>query len=46
MTLNKRTAKSRVLNEMMEMAQTLQTHDLIFKQDMAKMKLICEVPPA
>ncbi len=46
MTLNKRTAKNRVLNEMMEMAQALQTHDLISKQDMAKMKLICEVPPA
>lgn len=46
MTLNKRTAKNRVLNEMMEMAQALQTHDLISKQDMAKMKLICETPPA
>ena len=30
----------------MEMAQALQTHDLISKQGMAKMKLICEAPPA
>ena len=45
MTLNNRTAKSRVLKEMMEMAQALQTHELISKQDIAKMKLICEAPP-
>ena len=45
MTLNKPAAKNRVLDEMMEMAQALQTHDLISRQDMAKMKLICEVPP-
>ena len=43
---DKRTAKNRVLDEMMEMAQALQTHELISKQDMAKMKLICEAPPA
>ena len=46
MSLDKHTAKNRVLSEMMEMAQALQTHDLISKQDMAKMKLICEAPPA
>lgn len=45
MPLDKRSANSRVLAEMMEMAQALQTHDLISKQDMAKMKLICEAPP-
>ena len=38
-------ATNRVLEEMMEMAQALQTHELISKQDMAKMKLICEAPP-
>ena len=45
MPLDKRKLKNRVLDEMMEMAQALQTHDLISKQDMAKMKLICDVPP-
>ena len=29
----------------MEMAQALQTDELISKQDMAKMKLICKAPP-
>ena len=38
-------AKNRVLKEMMEMARALQTHALISKQDMVKMKLICEAPP-
>ena len=38
-------SKNRVLDEMMEMALALQNHDLISKQDMAKMKLICEAPP-
>lgn len=37
--------KNRVLDEMMEMAQTLQGHGLISKPDMAKMKLICQSPP-
>jgi putative transcriptional regulator len=46
MALNKRTPKNRVLDEMIEMAQALQAHELISKQDMAKMKLICEAPPA
>lgn len=47
MSLNKRTpkTKNRVLDELMEMAQALQAHALISKQDMAKMKLICEAPP-
>lgn len=40
-----RSAKNRVLEEMMEMAQALQTHALISKQDMARMKLICAAPP-
>ncbi len=39
------TEDSRILGEMLEMAQALQGHDLISKQDMAKMKLICETPP-
>lgn len=47
---NKKTAgttteESRILDEMLEMAQALQRHALISKQDMAKMKLICEAPP-
>lgn len=43
---NKKPAeKNRVLDEMMEMAQALKGHDLISKQDMAKMKLICQSPP-
>ncbi len=51
MTVNTRKAKSlsaktRVLHEMMEMAQALQAHELISRQDMARLKLICEVPPA
>ena len=45
MSRNKPTAKSRVLEEMMEMAAALQPHALISRQDMAKMKLICEAPP-
>lgn len=50
MSLNDRTTKPqsdnrRVLDEMMEMAHALQDHELISKQDMVKMKLICEAPP-
>ena len=45
-TTKTHSAKNRVLEEMMEMARALQTHALISKQDMAKMKLICEAPPA
>ena len=45
MPLDKRKPKNRVLDEMMVMALALQTHDLISKQDMVKMKLICEAPP-
>ena len=45
MILDARKPKNRVLDEMMEMAMALQNHDLISKQDMAKMKLICEAPP-
>ena len=45
MANKKPTEKNRVLNEMMEMAQALQGHELISKQDMAKMKLICQSPP-
>ena len=37
--------QSRILDEMMEMAQALQGHALISRQDMAKMKLICQTPP-
>lgn len=44
-TIKTRSAKSRVLEEMMEIAQALQAQALISKQDMAKMKLICEAPP-
>lgn len=45
MANKKPTEKNRVLNEMMEMAQALQGHELISKQDMAKMNLICQPPP-
>ena len=45
MSANSRSAKSRVLDEMLEMARALEPHGLISKQDMAKMKLICEAPP-
>lgn len=37
--------ENRVLNEMLEMAQALQGHALITKQDMAKMNLLCQSPP-
>ena len=37
--------QSRILDEMMEMARALQGHQLISRQDMAKMKLICQTPP-
>ena len=30
---------------MLEMVHAMQRHDLISKQDMVKMKLICEAPP-
>ena len=45
MSKKKPTNQNRVLDEMMEMAQALQGHELISKQDMAKMKLICQTPP-
>jgi hypothetical protein len=37
--------ENRIVDEMLEMAQALQGHALISKQDMAKMKLICQSPP-
>ena len=39
------TGSGRVLDEMMEMALALETHQLLSKQDIAKMKLICHSPP-
>lgn len=45
MTARKTAEKNRVLDEMLEMAQSLQGHGLISKQDMVKMKLLCESPP-
>ncbi len=45
MANKKPTEKNRILDEMMEMVQALQGHELISKQDMAKMKLICQSPP-
>ena len=45
MTNTKMTEETRILDEMLEMAQALQGHALISKQDMAKMKLICQRPP-
>ena len=40
-----KTEDTHILDEMLEMAHAMQRHDLISKQDMAKMKLICEAPP-
>ncbi len=45
MTRKKTTEKNRILAEMQEMAQSLQGHGLISKQDMARMNLICQSPP-
>jgi putative transcriptional regulator len=46
MTKKKITEENRIFDEMLEMAQALQGHALISKQDMAKMKLICQNPTA
>jgi putative transcriptional regulator len=45
MASKKSTEETRIFDEMLEMAQALQGHALISKQDMAKMKLICQSPP-
>ena len=45
MTRKKTTEENRILAEMQEMAQSLQGHSLISKQDMARMNLICQSPP-
>lgn len=45
MTRKKTTEENRILAEMQEMAQSLQGHGLISKQDMARMNLICQSPP-
>ncbi|WP_396432349.1 helix-turn-helix domain-containing protein [Limnohabitans sp.] len=45
MTNKKATKESRILTEMLEMADALHGHALISKQDMAKMQLICQSPP-
>ncbi len=45
MSNRKITEKNRVLSEMMEMALALQGHELISKQDFAKISLICKKPP-
>ena len=45
MSLNQRNAKTRVLDEMMEMAHALHKHDLLSKPGMAITKLLCEAPP-
>jgi putative transcriptional regulator len=37
--------ETRVIDELLEMARALQGHTLISKQDMARMKLICQSPP-
>ena len=43
---NKKTLKeNRILSEMLEMAQALQGHALITKQDMTKMNLLCQKEP-
>jgi len=45
MSSRKANEENRILAEMLEMAQALQGHALISKQDMAKMQLICQSPP-
>ena len=45
MSNKKATEENRILTEMLEMAQALQGHALISKQDMATMQLICQRPP-
>ena len=45
MTNKQMTEENRILQEMLEMAQALQGHALISKQDMAKMNLLCQSPP-
>lgn len=45
MTNKKMLEENRVLNEMLEMAQALQGHALITKQNMAKMNLLCQKVP-
>lgn len=45
MSRTKPTDGDRILSEMMEMAQLLHGQQLISKQDMAKMNLICQSPP-
>lgn len=45
MPSKKTTEENRILTEMLEMSEALEGHALISRQDMAKMKLICESPP-
>ncbi len=45
MTKKRSTGEVRIFDEMLVMAQALEGHALISKQDMAKMKLICQSPP-
>ena len=45
MAQKKPAEQNRILDEMMEMAKALETHSLISKPDMARMKLICQAPP-
>ena len=45
MSNKKTTEENRILAEMLEMAQNLQGHGLISRQDMARMNLICQSPP-
>ena len=45
MASKKPTEQTRILDEMMEMAKALEGHALISRQDMARMKLICQAPP-
>lgn len=45
MTRKNANDERRILSEMLEMAQALDGHALISKQDMARMNLICQSPP-
>lgn len=46
MPRKKQSDDNRILDEMLEMAEALQRHALLSKPDMAKLKLLCQAPPA
>ena len=45
MTNKKIIEENRILDELLEMADALQCHELITKQNMTQMNLLCQCPP-